>query len=820
MHEISTQINPKKISSKSGEASWKINSHGWALSIDLPRPSIKGQALADFQVERIAREMTRTQADTRVEDDWWVMSIDGSSGSRSCGAGIVLITPENFRIYYAIRFQFRVSNNEAEYEALINGLKILGKLGVSRVQVYSDSRLVVGQITGEFEAKEERMKRYRDLSLDMLGRFEFRLEHIPRAQNAEADVLSKLSAESPEYIRKLATVEELATPSLNKDEMFWVSADPPEWLDRLAKYIEDGVAPEDPQEAHLLRMSAPTYKVHDGVLYKRSYNGVLLRCLMAAEAKALMEEIHEGVCAAHQGPYSISRRAIIQGFFWPTMRKDCEEYLRKCPTCQQFKNMPGRPATNYTPISSVIPFSRWGIDIVGALPKEVGQARWIVVAIDYFTKWVEAEPLAGITGRQMIDFFGTNILCRFGVPKQIISDNGTQFEEAEFQDFLKTWGIQHTKVSVAYPQANGQVENVNRTIISGIKKKLLSEGSKWVDELPRILWTYRTTPRRATGDTPFGLAYGFEVWAPAEAVIPTRREIEYDPEVNEQNQAVELNFVEERMDEAQIRAENYRRQFVSLKSALRRLFSSTGRNSKTSFARTAGIKTTAIPPLKLQPRLLRSPEIALSSRISDEMFEASSNPEMTKLTSMGHITRGKETGVSGLESINKHRIHGYNLNGGASERQASITRSTTSQNDFVRVHEREETGMFEVESLNQHHTHGSNFDGGEFDRRAPPTRSTTSQRDFLRVHERDERCVSEVAGLHDCRTRGDMDGVSFERQAPRTISMTSQREILPLHERGRSTNISMNTSVGDENHMNSSVQQATPVLRGKTKCQN
>ncbi|VFQ72064.1 unnamed protein product [Cuscuta campestris] len=484
-----------------------------------PRPSIKGQALADFQVECTAREMTRAQ--------------------------------------------FRVSNNEAEYEALINGLKILSKMGVSRVQVYSDSRLVVGQITGEFEAKEERMKRYRDLSLEMLGRFEFKLEHIPRAQNAEADVLSKLSAESPEYISKLATIEELVTPSLSNSEVIWVSADPPEWLDRLAKYIEDGEAPKDPQKARLLRMRAPTYKVQDGILYKRSHNGVLLRCLRAAEAKALMEEIHEGVCAAHQGPYSISRRAIIQGYFWPTMRKDCEEYVRKCPTCQQFQNIPGRPATNYTPISSVIPFSRWGIDLVGALPKGAGQARWIVVAIDYFTKWVEAEPLAGITGRQMIDFVGTNILCRFVVPKQIISDNGTQFEEAEFQDFLKTWGIQHTKVSVAYPQANGQVENVNRTIIDGIKKKLLSEGTKWVDELPRILWTYRTTPMRATGDTPFGLAYGFEARAPAEVVIPTRREMGYDPEVNEQNQAVELNFVEERRDEARIRAENYRRQVKS-----------------------------------------------------------------------------------------------------------------------------------------------------------------------------------------------------------------------------------------------------------------
>ncbi|VFR03228.1 unnamed protein product [Cuscuta campestris] len=239
-----------------------------------------------------------------------------------------------------LSFQFRVSNNEAEYKALINGLKILGKLGVSRVQVYSDSRLVVGQISGEFEEKEERMKRYRDLSLVMLGRFEYKLEHIPRANNAEANVLSKLGAESPEYISTLATVEELATPSLNRDEVLWASADPLEWLDRLARYIEDGVAPEDPQEARLLRMRAPTYKVQDGVLYKRSYNGILLRCLRAAEARALMEEIHEGICAAHQGPYSISRRAVIQGYFWPTMRKDYEEYVCKCPTCQQFQNVP------------------------------------------------------------------------------------------------------------------------------------------------------------------------------------------------------------------------------------------------------------------------------------------------------------------------------------------------------------------------------------------------------------------------------------------------------------------------------------------------
>ncbi|VFQ67149.1 unnamed protein product [Cuscuta campestris] len=233
------------------------------------------------------------------------------------------------------------------------------------------------------------------------------------------------------------------------------------------------------------------------------------------EAQKLMEEIHEGICSAHQGAFTMSRKVTLQGYFWPTIIRDCAEYMRKCKVWQEFQKVPGRPATNYTSISTTIPFARWGIDLVGILPRGTGNNTYLVVAIDYFTKWVEAAPVPTITEEQMRKFVSKQILCRFGVPQQIITDNGTQFEARGFNEFLQSWGIKHSYAAVGYPQTNGQVENTNITIVDGLKKKIMECKSAWVEELPYIVWTYRTNPRKATGETPFALTYGFEARAPA-----------------------------------------------------------------------------------------------------------------------------------------------------------------------------------------------------------------------------------------------------------------------------------------------------------------
>ncbi|CAH9082813.1 unnamed protein product [Cuscuta europaea] len=286
-----------------------------------------------------------------------------------------------------------------------------------QIHVICDSKLVVGQISGEYEAKEGRMKQYKEVAKELLKVFEAHsLTQIPRAQNSEVDILSKLSAEFPEHLSKIARIEELCLSSIHVSPVMNIQQRPEDWISDIMKFISTGHLPEDETRAKLAKLRAPSYTIEDERLNKRSYNDTLLRCLHQDETEIAMEEVHSGNCSAHQGPFSMSRRLIVQGYFWPTMARDCADLTRRCPACQHFQKAPGRPVVNYAPISTAIPFSRWGIDLVGPLPRGTSNNRYIIVVIDYFTKWVEAEPLASITEARCHHFVLKNILTRFSVP--------------------------------------------------------------------------------------------------------------------------------------------------------------------------------------------------------------------------------------------------------------------------------------------------------------------------------------------------------------------------------------------------------------------
>ena len=138
----------------------------------------------------------------------------------------------------------------------------------------------------------------------------------------------------------------------------------------------------------------------------------------------------------------------------------------------------------------------------------------MLVGTDYFTKWVEAKPLANIRDVNAKKFIWKNIVTRFGVPRSLISDNGLQFDSKSFRLYYSELGITNKYSTPTYPQGNRQAEAINKVIVNGIKKMLDDAKGKWVEELPHILWTYRTTHRRSTGETLFSMTYG------AEAVIP------------------------------------------------------------------------------------------------------------------------------------------------------------------------------------------------------------------------------------------------------------------------------------------------------------
>jgi transposase InsO family protein len=145
-----------------------------------------------------------------------------------------------------------------------------------------------------------------------------------------------------------------------------------------------------------------------------------------------------------------------------------------------------------------------------------------LVAIDKFSKWVEVRPITNLRAEQAVTFF-TDIIYRFGVLNPIISDNGSQFTSRKFLEFRDKFHIRVDWVAVAHPQTNDQVEHINRIILQGLKPRIFDRldksGRKWLQELPVVVWSLRTTPSRATGFTPLFLVYG------AEAVLPT--DLEY-----------------------------------------------------------------------------------------------------------------------------------------------------------------------------------------------------------------------------------------------------------------------------------------------------
>ena len=180
-----------------------------------------------------------------------------------------------------------------------------------------------------------------------------------------------------------------------------------------------------------------------------------------------------------------------------------------------------------------------------------------MVGTNYFTKWVEAEPLANIKDADAKKFIWRNIVTRFGVPRTLISDNALQFDSKAFKRYCCELGITNRYSTPAYPQGNEQAEAVNKVIVSGFKKRLDDAKGRWVEELPHVLWTYRTTPQRSTGETPFAITYGAEAVIPLEANCPTLKTSSFTPSSNDELLRKILDLIEERREKAVIQLAYY-----------------------------------------------------------------------------------------------------------------------------------------------------------------------------------------------------------------------------------------------------------------------
>ncbi|GJT84978.1 reverse transcriptase domain-containing protein [Tanacetum coccineum] len=235
------------------------------------------------------------------------------------------------------------------------------------------------------------------------------------------------------------------------------------------------------------------------------------------------------------------------------LEKDARKLIQACQDCQVHKPVPRNPQQKLSPITSPWPFYKWGIDIAGPFPEGPGKVKFLIVAIDYFTKWIEAKPVATITGSQIKKFMWDNIVCRFGLPGEIISDNGKQFQDNPFKDWCEKLCIRQHFASVKHPQTNGLVERANRSLGEGIKARLDERSKNWMEELPHVLWAHRTMIKSSNGDTPFLLTYGTEVVIPVEISMPTLRTSEENLEENKEALEINLDLLEEQREQTAIR---------------------------------------------------------------------------------------------------------------------------------------------------------------------------------------------------------------------------------------------------------------------------
>ncbi|XP_065628026.1 uncharacterized protein LOC111988600 [Quercus suber] len=327
-----------------------------------PRNAIKAQALPDFIVEFTP---SYEDLDGKEDSKRWVVHVDGSSMLHTGGIGVVLQSPEGDKLKYKVCLQYQTTNNEVEYKALLKGLELAKSVEADSVLVLGDSQLVIGQVNGTCEAKEDRMKKYLKKVLRFVKKFrEANFVQIPREENMEADTLAK-EASANEAMDKFDEIRYM--PSIDLPEMLQIEGEE-NWMTPIVSYLRDGRLLEGKDEARKLRVRSARYILMDEVLYKRGFSQPYLRCLAPDKANYILREVHEGACGNHSGARSLVHKVIRAGYYWPTIQADIKAYVKVCDQCQRFNNIPRQPSEYLTPNDGPLAFCTMGFGYFGPLP--------------------------------------------------------------------------------------------------------------------------------------------------------------------------------------------------------------------------------------------------------------------------------------------------------------------------------------------------------------------------------------------------------------------------------------------------------------------
>jgi ribonuclease HI len=343
-------------------AKWAVEIMGETISF-APRKAIKSQVLADFVATWVDTQLPVAP----IQPELWTMYFDVSLMKTGAGAGLLFISPLGKHLRYVLRLHFPASNNVAEYEALVNGLRIAIELGVRRLDARGDSQLVIDQVISH--CRDPKMEAYCDEVRRLEDKF-YRLElnHIARRYNETADELAKIASgrTTDVFSRDLhqpsvktddtPEPEEASTqpeaPSAAEGEALRIEEErngvmPNRNLQTpYLQYLHRGELPLDRAEARRLARRAKSFVLlgDEKDLYHRSPSGIFQRCISITEGQELLQEIHSGACSHHAAPRALIGNAFRQGFYWPTAVADATRIIRTCQGCQFYARQTHLPA--------------------------------------------------------------------------------------------------------------------------------------------------------------------------------------------------------------------------------------------------------------------------------------------------------------------------------------------------------------------------------------------------------------------------------------------------------------------------------------------
>nr|GEV51930.1 reverse transcriptase domain-containing protein [Tanacetum cinerariifolium] len=272
-----------------------------------------------------------------------------------------------------------------------------------------------------------------------------------RSENKKADALSKIASTSFAHLSKQVLVEELKEKSISGVKILAVVEEEGDtWMTPLFKYLTEGTLQEDVKKVRAIKRKSWRFAIVNKTIYQKSFLGPWLRCVGPLHANYVLREIHEGSCSMHAGTRSVVAKALQTGYYWPTIHRDARTLIRACQDCQVHKPVMRNPQQKLTPITSSWPF---------------------------------------------------------GLPEEIILDNEKQFRDDPFKDWCVKLCICQHFASVKHPQTNSLMERANHSLGEGIKARLDARSKNWIEELPHVLWAYRTMIKSSNGETPFSLTY-------------------------------------------------------------------------------------------------------------------------------------------------------------------------------------------------------------------------------------------------------------------------------------------------------------------------